>query len=70
MPVGPSTYGAAYPQRSVTADTSGFGVDLGAGVTFVNDGTPSRVAGVLLVAGGTLAALKLLGFRFNVGVSG
>ena len=33
------------------------------------DGTPSKVAGLLLISGATLVALKMAGFRFNVGVS-
>lgn len=58
------------------AQTSGsipedFGLGIGASGrgSIQIDGTPSRVAGLLLVAGGVLAALRLAGFRFNVGVS-
>lgn len=70
MPVSPATsYGTQYPMRAVNSDPNGIGVEFSAGVSATRDGTPSRVAGALLIAGATLAALKLLGFRFNVGVS-
>lgn len=73
MPVAP-TAGAPSPYgyRSAVADpNTGLGVEFsaGAGASVTRDGTPSRVAGTLLVAGATLAVLKLLGFRFNVGVT-
>lgn len=70
MPVGP---GATYMTRGAIGQTdAGLGLDVQAGaeLSVGRDGTPSRVAGILLIAGATLAALRLAGFRFNVGVSG
>lgn len=71
MPVAPTAgYGTPFGYRSAVADpNTGLGVEFSAGVSTTRDGTPSRVAGTLLVAGATLAVLKLLGFRFNVGVT-
>lgn len=71
MPVAPTVNYATPPGvRSGMADpNTGLGVEFSAGVQATHDGTPSRVAGMLLVSGALLAALKLLGFRFNVGVS-
>jgi hypothetical protein len=70
MPVAPTGYAAPYPARTAVAGNEmGIGVTAGAEVAFTRDGTPSRIAGILLLSAATLAALKLLGFRFNVGVS-
>lgn len=69
MPVGP-TYGTAPFVRTDPGTTGvGFGIQAGADVALSRDGTPSRVAGVLLIAGAALAALRFSGIRFNVGVS-
>lgn len=46
-----------------------YGVTGAANVRVGIDGTPSRVAAVLLGSGAVLAAMKLLGFRFNVGIT-
>lgn len=40
------------------------------GMPAVIDGTPVRVAIIVLSAAAGLAALHMAGFRFNVGVSG
>lgn len=53
-------------QREPQAD---YGVTGSANVKVGVDGTPSRVAAVLLGSGAVLAAMKLLGFRFNVGIT-
>jgi hypothetical protein len=69
MPVGP---GATYMTRGPAVNTDaglGLGVQAGAELSVTRDGTPSRVAGIVLLAGGVLAILRLSGFRFNVGVS-
>jgi hypothetical protein len=76
MPVGPTAYAApmAYqePLRTPSPERQ-TGIGLAAsgqvGATVGGEATHSRVAGMLLIAGGVLAALKLMGFRFNVGVS-
>lgn len=59
---GPDTVGQIPQDYGVGVGASAYG-----GVSV--DGTPSRVAGILLLAGGVLAALRLAGFRFNVGVT-
>lgn len=50
-------------------DDYGLGIGASGRASVQIDGTPSRVAGLLLLSGGVLAALRLAGFRFNVGVS-
>ena len=47
----------------------GVGAQVGAGVNFRVDGTPPRVATMVILAGAVLAVLKVSGFRFNVGVA-
>lgn len=71
MPVGPSgVYGAQARVASPASDAGlGFGVSAGAEVSLSQDGTPSRIAGILILSGGVLALLRMSGFRFNVGVS-
>lgn len=59
---GPDTVGAIPQDYGVGVGAGGY-----AGVNI--DGTPSRVAGILLLAGAALAAMRLAGFRFNVGVT-
>lgn len=61
---GPWVPGQMVEDHGVGIGASAYG---SGGVTI--DGTPSRVAGLLLVAGGVLAALRVAGFRFNVGVT-
>jgi hypothetical protein len=51
-----------------TYDTN-LGFDVG-GHVGLGSGTSSRVAAMLLLSAGALAAFKVLGFRFNVGVGG
>lgn len=70
MPVGPTNSYAPSPVRTPIAGSDvGLGAGVGIEASATIDGTPSRVAGVLLLAGAVLAALKIAGFRFNVGVS-
>ena len=68
MPLGP---GPVYDTSRPAAGGPGVGFDVQAGaeLSLTRDGTPSRIAGILLIAGGALAVLRLSGFRFNVGVS-
>lgn len=70
MPVVPSaTYATAYPARGAVVDPDAdLGFGFSAGLT-TRDGTPARVAGILLLSAGVLAALKIAGWRFNVAVS-
>jgi hypothetical protein len=68
MPVGPGT---VYSESRPHAGGPGVGFDVSAGaeLSLTRDGTPSRVAGILILSGAALAILRLSGFRFNVGVS-
>lgn len=70
MPAGQAiAYGYGAPVGGPAAGELGVGVTAGAELAINRDGTPSRVAGILLLSAAGLAALKLAGFRFNVGVS-
>lgn len=71
MPAGSNGYAAmgyARPNNQVSDQEYGIGGQV-SGRIGVRTGTSSRVAGMLLLAGATLAAMKLAGFRFNVGVT-
>lgn len=68
MPVGPGTvYSDSRPSGG--GPGVGFDVQAGADLSLTRDGTPSRVAGVVILAGAVLGIMRLSGFRFNVGVS-
>lgn len=65
MPAHPTVAPATYIDPRI-----GAGVEVSGGLGLVvRDGTPPRIAGLLIGSAALLAALKLLGFRFNVGVS-
>lgn len=61
--------GAGTRQMRAADNSPKAGVGLGADINVAVDGTPPRVAGIIILSGALLAALKLLGWRFNVGVS-
>lgn len=56
------------PQVSVGGANPSATMDAGTG-THVIDGTPVRVVAIALAAAAGLAAFKLAGWRFNIGVS-
>lgn len=68
-----NTYAAVAAGAPGTPDTSAdpyaLTADVHGGVSLSRNAFPPRLAAVLLASTATLAALKLLGWRFNVGVT-
>lgn len=64
-PVVPLQPSSGMPQTPVPAEPTTIG-----GTVTVVDGTPMRVASIVILAGVGLAGLKWAGFKFNVTVGG